>query len=66
MQIDPTYLRYIFDGLASNFIHQDNISTLPEGLIGVYEESLSQEQDVQSRERFLSFFFCVGLNEEGS
>jgi hypothetical protein len=61
MLIDPTYLRYIFDGLESKSIHQDNISSLPEGLIGVYEESLSQDQDVQSRERFLSFFSTWAL-----
>lgn len=61
MLIDPTYLRYIFDGLESKSIHQDNISALPEGLIGVYEESLSQDQDVQSRERFLSFFSAWAL-----
>jgi hypothetical protein len=55
-QTDPTYLRYIFDGLESKAIHQENISALPEGLIGIYEEALSQEHNVRDRERFLSFF----------
>ena len=58
---DPTYLRYIFDGLESQSIHKDNISALPAGLIGVYEESLPQEHNVQEREMFLSFFSAWAL-----
>ena len=65
LRTDPTYLRYIFDGLESQSINKDNISALPAGLIGVYEESLPQEHNVQKRERFLSFFFCLGLVKKG-
>ena len=61
MLTDPTYLRYIFDGLESQSIHKDNISALPEGLIGIYEEALPQEHNVQDRERFLSFFSTWAL-----
>lgn len=59
--IDPTYLRYIFDGLDSKSIHKENISALPEGLIGVYEDALPQENNVQDRERFMSFFSTWAL-----
>lgn len=59
--IDPTYLRYIVDGLDSKSINQENISALPEGLIGIYEEALPPEQNVQARERFLSFFSIWAL-----
>lgn len=61
MLTDPTYLRYIFDGLESKSIHQENISALPEGLIGIYEEALPQEHNVQDREKFLSFFSTWAL-----
>jgi hypothetical protein len=60
-QIEPTYLRYIYDSLSLNTIHKDNISALPEGLIGMYEEAFSNEQDVSSRERFLNFFSAWSL-----
>ncbi len=60
-QIEPTYLRYIFDSLSLNTIHKDNISALPEGLIGMYEEAFSNEQNVSSRERFLKFFTAWSL-----
>ena len=61
MLTDPTYLRYIFDGLESQSIHKDNISALPEGLIGIYEEALPPEDNVQDREKFLSFFATWAL-----
>jgi tetratricopeptide (TPR) repeat protein len=60
-KIEPTYLRYIFDSLSLNTIHKDNISALPEGLIGMYEEAFSNEQNVSSRERFLNFFTAWSL-----
>jgi hypothetical protein len=55
-QIEATYLRYIYDGLSFNTLQKDNISALPEGLIGVYEEALSSDQYINTRERFLTFF----------
>jgi len=61
LQIEPTYLRYIFDSLELNALHKDNISALPEGLIGMYEEAFSNEQNVRSRERFLKFFTAWSL-----
>lgn len=61
MLTDPTYLRYIVDGLDSKSINQENISALPEGLIGIYEEALPPEHNVKGRERFLSFFSTWAL-----
>jgi hypothetical protein len=60
-QIEPTYLRYIYDSLDLNAIHKDNISALPEGLIGMYEEAFSNEQNVSNSERFLTFFAAWSL-----
>ena len=61
MLTDPTYLRYIFDGLDSQSIQKENISALPDGLIGIYEEALPSEHNVQDREKFLSFFSTWAL-----
>jgi hypothetical protein len=54
--IDPTYLRYIYDGLQSGAVHKDNVSSLPEGLIGMYEEALPPESNLKVRNKFLEFF----------
>jgi len=60
-QIEPAYLRHIYDGLLLNTINKDNISALPEGLIGMYEEAILNEQNVSSRARFLKFFTAWSL-----
>jgi tetratricopeptide (TPR) repeat protein len=60
-QIEPTYLRFIHDALAFNTIHKDNISALPEGLIGMYEEAFSNDQNVSSKARFIKFFAAWSL-----
>lgn len=59
--IDPTYLRTIHDGLLSGAIHKDNASTLPIGLIGIYEEALPPESNVNDRKKFLEFFAVWAL-----
>jgi hypothetical protein len=56
MLIDPTYLRYIVDGLYNQTIQRENIAALPQGLIGIYEESMPSEQNIRQREKFLQFF----------
>jgi tetratricopeptide (TPR) repeat protein len=53
---DPTYLRTIHDGLLSSAIHKDNASTLPIGLIGIYEGALPPASNVNERKKFLEFF----------
>jgi hypothetical protein len=58
---DPTYLRTIHDGLLSGAIHKDNASTLPIGLIGIYEEALPPASNVNERKKFLEFFAVWAL-----
>jgi hypothetical protein len=53
---NPTYLRYIIDGLYNQSIQRENIAALPQGLIGIYEESLPSEQNIRQREKFLQLF----------
>ena len=45
--LDPTYLRYIYDGLIKGSIHPENESELPEGLIGLYEESFEENTPIK-------------------
>ena len=33
LQLEPTYLRYIYDGLVKGSIHPENAAELPDGLI---------------------------------
>ena len=37
--LDPSYLRYIYDGIFNGVIASDNESTLSEGLVGLYEDA---------------------------
>ncbi len=59
--IDPTYLRIINDGLYSGTLHKDNASALPIGLLGIYEEALPPECNVNERKKFLEFFAVWAL-----
>jgi hypothetical protein len=53
---DPTYLRSIYDGLRAGAINKDNATALPIGLVGIYEEALPPESNVNERKKFLEFF----------
>ena len=54
LQLDPTYLRYVYDGLVSGQIHPENPSDLPEGLIGLYEEAFDESISVVARQKKLN------------
>jgi len=60
-QLEPTYLRYIYDGLVKGSIHPENAAELPEGLIGLYEESFDESQAVQVRQKILERFAIWAL-----
>ena len=49
---DPTYLRYIHDGLHSGKINKENVAALPVGLVGMYEEAMPPSTNVYERKRF--------------
>ena len=59
--IDPTYLRNIHDSLMSGDLHKDNASSLPHGLVGMYEEALPPSTNVNERNKFLEFFAVWAL-----
>jgi len=60
-RLEPTYLRYIYDGLIKGSIHPENAAELPEGLIGLYEESFDESQAVQVRQKQLERFAIWAL-----
>jgi len=60
-QIEPTYLRYICDGLEKGAIHPDNASALPDGLIGLYEEAFEENIPASERQKLLEQFAIWAL-----
>jgi hypothetical protein len=54
--LDPTYLRYIYDNLIKGSVHPENESELPEGLIGLYEEAFEEHLPVLQRQQLLQRF----------
>ena len=37
IKLEPTYLRYVFDGLNKGSLNAENASALPHGFIGLFE-----------------------------
>ena len=59
--LEPTYLRYIYDGLIKGSIHPENAAELPEGLIGLYEEAFDERTSVIERQKLLQRFAIWAL-----
>ena len=59
--LDPTYLRYIYDNLIKGSVHPENASELPEGLIGLYEEAFEEHLPVMERQLLLKRFALFAL-----
>jgi hypothetical protein len=60
-RLEPTYLRYIYDGLLKGSIHPENAAELPEGLIGMYEEAFDERTSVIERQKLLQRFAIWAL-----
>jgi hypothetical protein len=59
--LEPTYLRYIYDGLVKGSIHPENAAELPDGLIGLYEEAFDERTSVVERQKLLQRFAIWAL-----
>ncbi len=59
--LEPTYLRYIYDGLVKGSVHSENAADLPEGLIGLYEEAFDERRPVLERQKLLKCFAIWAL-----
>ena len=53
--IDPTYLRFVHNGLQSGAILKENTSSLPFGLIGIYEDIFFNSITLQERKKLIDF-----------
>jgi hypothetical protein len=59
--LEPTYLRYIYDGLVQGSVHPENAAELPEGLIGLYEEAFDERTSIVERQKLLQRFSIWAL-----
>jgi tetratricopeptide (TPR) repeat protein len=59
--LEPSYLRYIYDGLEKGDLHPDNAAALPEGLIGLYEAAFDESKPVRERQKLLETFSIWAL-----
>jgi hypothetical protein len=59
--LEPSYLRYIYDGLEKGDLHQDNAAALPEGLIGLYEAAFEENKPASERQKLLETFAIWAL-----
>jgi hypothetical protein len=59
--LEPTYLRYIYDGLVKGTVHSENAADLPDGLIGLYEEAFNERTSVIERQKLLNRFAIWAL-----
>jgi hypothetical protein len=58
-QLEPAYLRYIYDGLVKGSIHPENAAELPEGIIGLYEEAFD---DTNAYSFYKCLFLFLGVS----
>ena len=59
--LEPSYLRYIFDGLEKGDLHPDNAAALPEGLTGLYEAAFEENKPARERQKILETFAIWAL-----
>jgi hypothetical protein len=65
--LDPSYLRYIYDSILSEAVSPENESSLPDGLVGLYEENFPEAMPAAKRQRLLTVFAqCALLRKEVS
>jgi hypothetical protein len=60
-ELEPSYLRYIYDGLEKGDLHPDNAASLPDGLIGLYEEAFEENKPAAERQILLNTFVVWAL-----
>ena len=52
--IEPTYLRHVYDGMRKGALNKENPSSLPYGLIGLYEQEFLQNIPLSKRSKALN------------
>lgn len=59
--LEPTFLRYIYDGLEKGELHPDNTAALPEGMTGLYEAAFDESKPARERQKLLKTFAVWAL-----
>jgi hypothetical protein len=59
--LEPSYLRYIYDGLEKGDLHPDNAAALPVGLIGLYDDAFDESKPARERQKLLETFAIWAL-----
>ncbi|MDA9969148.1 hypothetical protein N9E63_04000, partial [Polaribacter sp.] len=52
--LEPTYLRYVYDSLNKGSLNAENAAALPQGFIGLYEQEFTQKTPVSERKKVLN------------
>ena len=53
-QLEPTYLRFVYDGLKKGSLNSQNSSSLPNGFIGLFEQEFSADISMFDRRAILT------------
>jgi hypothetical protein len=53
-QLEPTYLRYVYDGLTKGSINSNNPTSLPIGFIGLFEQEFPSSMSLVERKALLT------------
>jgi hypothetical protein len=61
IRLEPSYLRYIYDGLEKGDLHPDNAAALPEGLTGLYDAAFEDNKPARERQKLLETFAIWAL-----
>ena len=52
--LEPTYLRYVYDTLNKGSLNAENAAALPRGFIGLYEQEFTQKTPANKRKKVLN------------
>ena len=52
--LEPTYLRYVYDSLNKGSLNSENAAALPQGFIGLYEQEFTQKTPASNRKKVLN------------
>ena len=52
--LEPTYLRFVYDSLNKGLLNAENAAALPRGFIGLYEQEFNQKTPVDKRKKVLN------------
>ena len=58
-QIEPTYLRYMYDALSKGSLNSQNSASLPNGFIGLFEQDFSAKIPMVERRSILKTIAMV-------